>query len=259
MAESNLFTRRSLLRGAAGASLAARLRAAEPKVLVYTRNYTPNGKGYVHDNIAASVAAIRKMGQQRGFGVDATDQPGAFTAENLKQYRAIVFANSNNEAFEDEAQRHRLQDFVWAGGGVVGIHSATGSERQWPWFWAMMGGKFVRHPKMQSFTVRVKDASHPAARGLPATFEWTDECYYHDHLNPGIRPVLVTDPARLDDPKKGEYPGERFGDAMPLAWHHEFDGGRAFYTALGHKIEHYEDARLTAHILGGIEWAMGGK
>lgn len=261
MPESKFSTRRAFTKGLAGAGLlaaAAPASAIEARVLVYTRNYTPDGKGYVHNNIAASVEAIRKMGAEKGFAVDVTDQPAMFTAANLKQYRAIVFSNSNNEAFEDEAQRHRLQDFVWAGGGVVGIHSATGSERQWPWFWAMMGGKFLRHPKMQTFTVRVKDAQHPSARALPAAFEWTDECYYHDHINPGIQPVLVTDPAKLDDPKKAEYPGDRFGDALPLAWQHEFDGGRVFYTALGHKIEHYSDARLCAHILGGIQWAMGG-
>lgn len=257
MPESIRITRRNLLRAASAAGLMAPAMAAEMRILVYTRNYTPDGKGYVHDNIAASVEAITKMGRLQGFAVDATSQPAAFTADNLQRYRAIVFANSNHEAFENEAQRHRLQDFVWAGGGVAGIHSATGSERQWPWFWAMLGGKFARHPKMQTFTVRVKDPSHPAARGLPASFEWTDECYYHTHINPAIQPILVTDPAQLDDPKKDEYPGGRFGSELPLAWQHRFDGGRVFYTALGHKKEHYQDPRLTAHILGGIQWAMG--
>jgi len=233
--------------------------AADRKVLVYTRNFTPDGKGYVHDNVQASVEAIRKLGSEKGFSVDVSDKPGVFTAENLKQYRAIVFSNSNNEAFENDAQREALQKFVRAGGGVVGIHSATGSERKWPWFWSMMGGKFLRHPKMQTFTVRVKEPSHLSAKSLPATFEWTDECYYHDNMSTDIRAVLVTDPAKLDDPKKGEYPGDRFGDSLPLAWYHEFEGGRVFYIALGHKIEHYSDPRLQGIILGGIQWAMGEK
>ena len=51
-------------------SLAAQT-APQPRILVYTRNYTPDGKGYVHDNIASSVAAIRKMGEESGFVVDA--------------------------------------------------------------------------------------------------------------------------------------------------------------------------------------------
>lgn len=256
MPESRVFSRRAFVWGATGATAAA---GAEPRVLVYTRNYTPDGKGYVHENIWASVEAIRKMGREAGFRVEAADQPVVFTAERLKQYRAIVFSNSNNEAFENDGQREALRSYVRGGGGVVGIHSATGSERKWPWFWAMMGGKFLRHPKMQPFTVRVRDAGHPSTRGLPAAFEWTDECYYHDNLAPDIRAVLVTDPSKLDDPKKSEYPGDRFGDALPLAWWHDFEGGRVFYTALGHKPEHYQDARLTAHIVGGIEWAMGGK
>ncbi len=235
----------------------ALLSAAEKKVLVYTRNFVTNGKGYVHDNIQSSVEAIRKMGAEAGFAVDASDEPKVFTRENLKQYAAIVFSNSNNEAFENDAQREAFKAYVQSGGGIAGIHSATGSERQWPYFWSVLGGKFLRHPKMQTFTVRVKDPNHPATKGLPATFEWTDECYYHDHLNPDIKVLLVTDPAKLDDPRKAEYPGDRFGDSLPLAWYHRFDGGRVFHTALGHKKEHYSDPILYRHILGGIRWAMG--
>jgi type 1 glutamine amidotransferase len=227
------------------------------KILVYTRNFVTGGGGYVHDNIQSSVEAIRKMGAESGFQVDVSDDPKAFTPENLAQYKALVFSNSNNEAFENETQRDAFQRYVRGGGGVAGIHSATGSERKWPYFWSVLGGKFLRHPKMQTFTVRVKDAGHSATKGLPASFEWTDECYYHDNLNPDIQVLLVTDPARLDDPKKAEYPGDRFGDSLPLAWYQRFDGGRQFYTALGHKKEHYSDPLLYRHILGGIRWVMG--
>lgn len=233
--------------------------AAEKRVLVYTRNYTPDGKGYVHDNIATSVEAIRKMGRERGFAVDHSEDPAVFTVGNLTRYAAVVFSNSNNEAFSDDSQRKALESYARAGGGVVGIHSATGSERNWPGFWSLMGGKFLRHPKMQKFTLRVKDPSHPAMKGLPATFEWEDECYYNEHLNPEMKVLLVTDPAKLDDPKKGEYPGDRFGDSLPLAWAITSHGGRTFYTALGHKKEHYSDPLLYGQILNGILWAMGSK
>jgi len=107
--------------------------------------------------------------------------------------------------------------------------------------------------------VRVVDAAFPATRGLPATFEWTDECYYTDHINPDIHPLLVTDPARLDDPQKAEYPGDRFGDALPLAWYHNFDGGREFYLALGHNKQDYANPTLVHLIQGGILWTMGRK
>jgi type 1 glutamine amidotransferase len=235
-----------------GASLAS---AAENRILVYTHN----GKGYVHDNIDTSVEAIRKLGAEKGFDVDASADPAVFTPENLKQYKVLVFSNSNNEAFDTGAQREAFKSFIQGGGGFVGLHSASGSERQWPYFWSVVGGKFVRHPKLQKFTIRVKDANHPVTRGLPATFEWEDECYYTDNINPDIKPLLVTDPAKLEDPKKAEYPGDRFGDALPLAWYHTFDGGREVYIALGHKKEHYSDPLLKQMIVGAIQWAMGGK
>ncbi len=233
--------------------------AAEKRILVYTRNYTPDGKGYVHECIATSVEAIRKMGRENGFTVDHSDDPAVFTVDNLSKYSALVFSSSNNEAFSDDSQRKAFESYVRAGGGLVGIHSATGSERNWPTFWHIMGGKFLRHPKMQKFTLRVKDSTHPATRTLPATFEWEDECYYNEHINPAMKVLLVTDPAKLDDPKKAEYPGDRFGDSLPLAWYLTEDNTRRFYTALGHKKEHYSDPLLYNQILGGILWAMGGK
>jgi type 1 glutamine amidotransferase len=231
--------------------------AAGQKVLVYTRNYTSDGKGYVHDNIASSVAAIRRMGAERGFEVVATDDPSVFRAGNLSQYAAIVFSNSNNEAFATEAQREAFRQYIASGGGFVGIHSASGSERDWPYFWSVLGGKFVKHPKMQTFTVRVVDRTFTATRGLPAQFEWTDECYFLDHLAPDIHPLLVTDRTKLTDLDAMKIDPSAFPNPLPLAWYHEFGGGREFYTALGHNKEDYSSPILYGLIERGIIWAMG--
>jgi type 1 glutamine amidotransferase len=233
--------------------------AADQKVLVYTRNYTPDGKGYVHDNIATSVATIQKMGAENHFSVDVSDDPKVFTDANLKQYAALIFSNSNNEAFENDAQRDAFQHYIQAGGGFVGIHSASGSERKWPYFWSILGGKFVRHPKQQPFLVRVVDPKNPITAKLPATFTWTDEFYYHDNVNPDIKPLLVSDPHKLDDPQKDTYPGDKFGDAVPLAWYHTTGKSREFYTALGHNIKDYSNPILYNLILGGIQWVLNGK
>lgn len=221
--------------------------------------YTHNGMGYVHDNIPSSVEAIKKMGAENGFGVDVTDDPYFFTGQTLKQYKALVFANTNNEAFTTDTQREAFKRYIESGGGFVGIHSASGSERDWPYFWSVLGGKFVRHPHQQKFLLRVKDVDFPATRKLPATFEWTDECYYLDHLNPDIHVLLVTDPAKIDDRDKATYPGDRFGDSLPLSWYHNFDGGREYYLALGHNKADYANPLLYNQILGGILWAMGEK
>lgn len=234
-------------------ALAATSLGASPdhRVLVYTKN----GKGYVHDNIPASVAAIKKLGADNHFTVDVSDDAAVFTDANLKRYQALIFDNTNNEIFETDDQKSAFQRYIRAGGGFVGIHSACGSMRQWPWFWEMLGGKFLRHPKLQTFTIHVKDPKDPSTAHLPASFQWTDEFYYLDHMPNGLHVLLAGDLTSLDDPAKDTYPGKQFGSEFPLAWRHEFDGGRQWYVALGHKPEHYSDPRLTKLILGGILWA----
>lgn len=232
------------------------LEGATRNVLVYTRNYTPDGKGYVHDNIADSVAAIRKLGAEHGFTVTHSEDPNVFLSPDFKNFDAVVFSSSNNEAFANDVQREAFQAYIRAGGGFVGIHSATGSERQWEWYWRMIGGSFDYHPPLQKFTIRVVNRDHPATRGLPASFEWEDEFYFHKHMNPDIKPLLVADPAQLRDSKKAERPPNPFGDAVPLAWYHYFEGGRVYYLALGHKKEDYKNPLLLQQILGAIEWAM---
>lgn len=227
--------------------------ATERRILVYTKN----GKGFVHDNIPHSIAAIKKLGQENGIAVDASEDPAVFTDANLKRYKALVFSNTNNEILDTEEQKEALQRYIRGGGGFVGIHSATGSMRQWPWFWSMIGGKFVRHPKMQTFTIYVKDRNDISTAHLGEKFQWTDEFYFVDNMPKGLHVLLAGDLVNLQDPAKEKYPGKDFGDEFPLAWRHEFEGGRAWYTSLGHKPEHYSDPQFMKHVLGGILWAMG--
>jgi type 1 glutamine amidotransferase len=235
------------------------LAGAEDKVLVYTRNYTPDGKGYVHANIATSVATLKAIGTEHGFAVDSSDDPAVFTPANLKQYKAIVFSNSNNEAFTSDEQREALRTFVRGGGGVMGIHSATGSERKWPYWWSLMGGRFIRHPKLQKFTIKVKDSKHPATKGLPATFEWDDECYLFADANPNVKVLLTADPAQLEDPKRESEPGALREGVYPISWYNTYDGGRQYYIGLGHKDEHYANPLFRQQLTGGLLWVMGKK
>ena len=233
---------------------------AADKVLVYTRNFTKDGKGFVHDNIAACAKAIRELGKENGFEADMSDDPAVFSAANLKQYKALVFANSNNEAFASDEQRAAFKAYIQAGGGFVGIHSSTGSEREWPYFQQVQGGKFLVHAPLQKFTIKVLDATHPATAHLGKTLEWSDECYFFTNLNPDIKVLLAVDTTTpldkfsMEQPKLGKINAE-----FPLAWCREADGGRAFYTALGHKIEYYSNPTLRKHILGGILWVLKAK
>jgi type 1 glutamine amidotransferase len=228
---------------------------AKKRILVYTKN----GTGYVHDNIRASVEALKKIGAENNFLVDISDDPTVMTSENLTKYNCIVFSNTNNDAFANEDQRKAFADYIHKGGAFVGIHSACGSERSWPWFWAMLGGKFKRHPKYQPFDIKIIDKNHPSTEMLSDVWKWKDECYYTDNLNPEIHVLMVADLKTIDDPQKTEYPGQVFGDYFPLAWCHEFEGARIFYTAIGHDIADYSDPLFVKHLTGGILWALGEK
>lgn len=222
-------------------------------VLIYTRN----GEGYVHDNIAASVAALEEICEKHGIKTQATDDPSVFEKKKLFKFDAIIFSNSNNEAFLTEEQRNNFRAYIESGKGFMAIHSANASERDWPWYAEMVGGKFVRHPKLQAFDIKVIDPEHLSTSKLPETWEWEDECYYSDHLNPAIHILLAADLSTVDDPEKASYPGKVFGDLFPLAWCHVFQGTRVFYTALGHKIEYYQDENFRYHLEGGVLWVLG--
>jgi len=224
-------------------------------VLVYTKN----GEGYVHENIPYSVDAIKKLGEKYGFTVDESDDPAVFTDENLKQYDALIFSNTNNETFHTDGQRQALKTYIRNGGGFVGIHSTSGSERDWPWFSKLVGGNFERHAPRQDFYVDIVDRAHPSSSFLPD--RWLikdDESYYLKELNPGIKVVLAVDLTTVEDDERSVYPGKMFGDSFPVAWYQEFDGGRQWYTTLGHRAEQYSDPIFMRHILGGIQWTING-
>ena len=226
--------------------------AHQKNLLIYTRN----GEGFVHDNIEASVAALQKLAKENDYQVQVTDDPEFFTPTNLKPFDCIIFSNTNNEAFISQPQREAFKNYIESGGGFVGIHSASGSERDWPWFWAMVGGKFVRHPALQEFELKVIDHENPATSFLGETWKWEDEVYYLDHLNPDIHVLLAADLRTVEDDTKYDFHQNRFDDYTPIAWVHEYAGGRQFYTALGHKQVYYSNPEFLQHLLGGIKWVL---
>jgi type 1 glutamine amidotransferase len=237
------------------------LPAAEPvgkdaaKVLIYTRNFVPNGKGFVHDNITTSVTAVKELCAENGIASDVSDDPAVFTAANLKSYRAVVFSNSNNEAFGDPAQSMAFTEYIENGGGFVGIHSASGSERTNPGFKRILGGTFKWHTPNQKFTVVVTDKNHPATAGLPAQWKWKDEGYLCE-LVPGLHVLLEMDTTTVGSPPREKWALKFEGNRFPLSWCHQVGKGRCFYTALGHDKEDYADPLFRGHIKGGILWVL---
>lgn len=224
-------------------------------VLVYTKN----GKGYVHENIPYAVECIRKLGTRHGFKVEATDTAAVFTIENLKQYSVIIFASTNNDVFDTDEQRLAFRRYIEAGGGFVGIHSVVGTERNWKWFKALAGGSFVWHPKFQRYRIVTVDPGHASLAGIPQVWEKEDECYFQKEMNPAIHTIMAHDLTSLDgnDKEKVTTLAGPYTELYPAVWHHRFDGGYVWITALGHHKKDYEDPLFVRHLLNGIAFVAG--
>lgn len=227
-------------------------------VLIFTKNgLSLNGqKGYVHENIPTSIQALEEICRLENIETTASKDASIFTEGNLAQYDAIIFSNANNEVFDTEEQKKAFQGYIRNGGGFIGIHSANAVERDWPWYWALIGGKFIRHAPHQEFDVVVTDHNHPSTEFLGEKWVVDDECYYSNNLNPDIHVLLSADMTTVEDKNKSEYPNNIFGNYFPLCWYHEFDGGRQWYTALGHDAETYNDPIFRKHLKGGILWVL---
>jgi len=221
-------------------------RSGKPRVLVFTKT-----AGYHHASIPVGAAAIMKLGQENDFDVDTTSNADYITEDSLKHYSAVVFLSTTDTAdlLLDHYQKADFERYIQAGGGFVGIHAATDAEYHWGWYTRLIGAHFLSHPEQQIATLDVVDQDHISTKHLPKQWSRKDEWYNFKNLSPDVHVLIKID--------EKSYKGGVNGDNHPMAWYHEYDGGRAWYTELGHTDESYADPNYLKHILGGIEYAIG--
>ncbi|MFW5921399.1 MAG: ThuA domain-containing protein, partial [Polyangiales bacterium] len=213
------------------------------RVLVYSRT-----EGYRHASIADGVRALEQLAAERGWRLTHTEDAAAFVA-SLDEADVTVWLNTTGDVLSD-AQQDAFEDFARAGGGWVGVHSAADTEYDWPWYGEHAGTWFDRHPRVQQAVVEVEARDHPATAHLDATWTRRDEWYdFRDNPRDRVQVLMSV--------RESSYEGGMMGDDHPIAWHHEHDGGRAFYTAMGHTRASYDEPAFRRHLAGGIEWAGG--
>jgi len=217
----------------------------DPKVLVFSRT-----TGFRHDSIETGVQALRDIGDELAFVVEATEDQAAFTAGNLARFRAVVFLNTSGDVL-DEDQQAAFEAFIRSGGGFVGIHSATDTEYDWEWYGRLVGARFLGHPEVQQASARVIDGNHLSTKHLPRQWKRTDEWY---NFRESPRKVVGDSLHVLAELDESTYVGGTMGADHPMAWCHEFEGGRSWYTAGGHTKESFGDPRFRRHLAGGIAW-----
>jgi cytochrome c len=233
------------------------------RVLVFSKT-----AGFRHASIPAGIAAIRLLGQQHNFQVDAIEESSLFTDEVLARYDAVIWLSTTGDVLND-AQQAAFERYIQAGGGYVGIHSAADTEYLWPWYGKLVGGYFRNHPNgTPTATVEVEDGDHHSTSHLPARWTRTDEWYnYQSPDNPvvngggtdySVRNSGVHVLLKMDESTYAEADGsDGVDDDHPIAWCHRYDGGRAWYTGMGHTDASFVEPEFMKHVLGGIEVAAG--
>lgn len=227
--------------------IAAEAKAA--RVLVFSHT-----TGYRHASIEAGVAALKAMGVRRAFDVVASEDPAIFSTEGLKPFAVIVLLSTTTKPTDPAsewlvgARREAFQAFVHRGGGIVAIHAAADSHYHWPWYGRLIGGRFTRHPKgTPTGDVTIVDRADPTARGMASHARRTDEWYYYDDYDPTLHLIATLDPQSI---------GEADVNPNPISWRHDFEGGRVFYTAMGHTPESFSEPWFLRHLENGIDWSL---
>jgi type 1 glutamine amidotransferase len=216
--------------------------------------------GWRHESIHDGVLAVKALAAKNFFDVVYFDDPTSFTDKFLEQFQVIIFLSTTGNIF-DSVQQKVMERFIQSGKGFVGIHSASDTEYDWEWYTKLVGRMFYIHPRVQTAKLQVLDAAFPGLQGFAGGRLWTDEEYqFGPEKVSDLHYILGVD-EKTYNPKVdwGTKKAEGMGSLHPLAWYHNYDGGRSFYTALGHLPSIYSDPAFLDHLYAGILWAATGK
>ncbi|MBM1105362.1 ThuA domain-containing protein [Aurantibacter crassamenti] len=204
--------------------------------------------GFRHSSIEKGIETIESIALDNNLVIENTEDNSLFTASNLNKYGLVIFLNTTGDVLND-VQQEVFENYIQAGGSFMGIHAATDTEFEWPWYGQLVGAYFLDHPEVQQATIALKDLTHVATNHLNTSWMVTDEWYNFKDFNSNINVLLNLD--------ESTYSGGSNGTNHPIAWYHEFDGGRSFYTGLGHEEAVYDLSEFRTHLLGGITYCLG--
>ena len=219
---------------------------SNPNILVFSKT-----EAFRHKSIPAGIKFMTELADKNNWNITFSEDSNEFEDENLKQYNVLVFLNTTGDIFNDN-QKKALKTYMANGNGFVGIHAASNTEMEWSWFTEMIGATFRDHPKVQNATLHIdKSLEHLAINHLEKTEVFRDEWY--NFIKPVGKHVNVL--AYLDE---DSYQGKKMNTkSHPITWYHHYDGGRVFYTGMGHTDKIYGDIRFEKLIQGAIRWAVG--
>jgi type 1 glutamine amidotransferase len=218
-------------------------------VLVFTKT-----TGFHHESISSGMKMIHELAQVHHWVVTCTDDASLFEPGFLAGTDVVVFLNPSGNILNDK-EREAFLKFIESGKGFVGIHAASDSERDSPWFVNLIGAHFKTHPASQKGTIVIEDTNHPAMKPFAGmkTYEVFDEWYsFTKNPRQQVRVLASLDERSLKESQHEEH--WKMGD-HPLVWCLEYKGSRSFYSGFGHTPEAFENPLLREHFAQAINWA----
>jgi type 1 glutamine amidotransferase len=216
------------------------------QILVFTKTM-----GYRHKSIEKGVETLVKLGKKNNFSITQTEDSLQFNAANLKKYGLVLFLSTTMDVLGTE-QEQAFKEYINNGGNYMGIHAASDTEYEWPWYGKLVGAYFTSHPNdpnVREAKMNVVNKEHLSTAHLQDTWVRNDEWYNYKNINPDMEVLIYLD--------ETSYEGGTNGDNHPIAWYQEFDGGRVFYTGGGHTSESYDEPDFQKHLVGGINYCLG--
>lgn len=210
------------------------------EVLIFTKT-----AGFRHGSIPTGIACMEALAREAGLVPRASEDAGVFTDESLADVAVVVFLSTTGDILDPE-QEAAFERYITRGGAFLGVHAATDTEYDWPFYTRLVGAQFDSHPKVQEARLRVVDSTSPATSFLPDPWVRTDEWYNFKALAPGLHVLLELD--------ETSYEGGSNGAFHPDAWTHQLGSARAFYTAGGHTEASFAEPLFRQHLLGGLRW-----
>ncbi len=205
-------------------------------------------EGFRHGHIPLAREVVQGLGTEMGMVIDTTENPADFNEENLARYDAVLFLSTTGDVF-DRPQEVAFRRFIQRGGGYLGIHAASDTEYDWPWYGQLVGAYFSGHPAPQEATLDILDATHPTVDHLPQRWERFDEWYSFRFVNPDIIPLISIDETTYD---VGNDTSEE--DSHPMVWYHDFDGGRSYYIQPGHTDASWSEPAFLELVRSAMTW-----
>lgn len=216
--------------------------SAQERILIFSKT-----TGFRHESIEHGVAVLKQLISSKNMLVDHSEDSQLFTDSILSRYDALVFLSTTGDIF-NEGQKAAFVRFIQSGKGFLGVHAASDTEFNWPWYGQLVGGYFSSHPAVQDAEIRVVNRKHLATKHLPKIWFHRDEWYDFKSVKEGLHILMDLD--------ETSYKGGKMGKFHPIAWCQEFDGGRSFYTGLGHTLEAFDEEKFQTHVLGGLRYVL---